>query len=441
MFTSFVILLILGFSSVNANHDISSIVPPTSFRYLPQSRQVYSYQPNTGINEFRLIEFSWRTNITNIVFCLENNGYNVLPELYLTVFDVFNSILISPLQQGATGLKLSWSYPIQCETTKTHTVYGELINRLVFGPSENGASGVTKRRFENGTIDNPRITLTGGDITIDVRVLQAASIFYNVLIHEVGHVLGLEHTISPDTVMGNRIRGTINHEVWQEDDYLLLKTGDVNGIRAILTRDKPGFTPPFITKQTYEFTPLYPADQHVSGTSKFVMRDKIYRYNNKNNNINDFWIPILENLELMNNNNILYTEEPTPHNKPIRFQNGNKRRRKRRRKPTVKPPTSLTPTITDEYYDYYDYLKYGDVNVEIVNDLDNLIDIDSYNKNNTVLEIETNVIPEVTIGEGGNGDIDISLNTNVNPYIHIRGDRNVIVRIHTNASPDIYIND
>jgi hypothetical protein len=283
---------------------------PPNVQIPPQQTAGYVRAPqNTGTNEYKIVDFSWQTNVTNIFFCLEPNGYEVLPELYLTVFDMYNSILISPFQQDATGLKLLLTNPQHCESNRTHTIAGEVINKLTFGPTKNGASAVTERKFASGTAIDRRITLFGGDVVIDTRVLQSAGLFYNVLLHEVGHVLGLDHTVSTETVMGHRIRASVQNEVIQQENYLVLEPGDVRGIHAVLARDKPAYAPPFITKETYQFVPSYPAKKHASGTYEFVLLDKIYRHDkNTNNNVEDFWIRVVQDFIPIHS----FSTEPPP---------------------------------------------------------------------------------------------------------------------------------
>jgi carbonic anhydrase/acetyltransferase-like protein (isoleucine patch superfamily) len=80
--------------------------------------------------------------------------------------------------------------------------------------------------------------------------------------------------------------------------------------------------------------------------------------------------------------------------------------------------------------------------VDIYNDLDSVIDIGSNSRNNTFIQVDTDIKPDVSIAGAGEGDIDVDLNTNVNPNIRIRGDHNrVTVRVHTKASPDIRIHE
>lgn len=64
-------------------------------------------------------------------------------------------------------------------------------------------------------------------VFVDLDVTQTSQTLNILLLHEVGHVLGLQHT-DPDTVMGYQFARTNNFVYRQEINFFLLTKGDVN---------------------------------------------------------------------------------------------------------------------------------------------------------------------------------------------------------------------
>ena len=116
----------------------------------------------------------------------------------------------------------------------------------------------------------------GCNITINVCALQTAASFYNVLLHEVLHAIGLEH---PNPIINNSIMSyityiNINKSSVYDNIYRLIADIDIYNIKYILYRD---FSSSYTQNNKQQTTPLYSAQLHVSGLKNYII--------NYNNNI------------------------------------------------------------------------------------------------------------------------------------------------------------
>jgi hypothetical protein len=125
------------------------------------------------------------------------------------------------------------------------------------------------------SISNNQSIYRGCNITLNICHLQTAASFYNVLLHELLHVIGLLHPVifkgssvmSYVTLINNDGSDIFNNK------YIELSRADILDIYYIINRDYPNsnFNKYRIIQN---YVPLYPPYKHVSGTNNFKINYK-----------------------------------------------------------------------------------------------------------------------------------------------------------------------
>jgi hypothetical protein len=184
-------------------------------------------------------------------------SYAVLPELYSNAVNQINSFVGTSVH----GRRLEIISSLCAPDSST----------IIFGPSIAASTniiGSTKRSIILNSSYCVRV-----DVVVDVRVLQTAGLFYAVLLHELLHVVGLDHPIVEITQSMSVMALTIpinDGGISQQKDYTAIKRADVSALRRLMARDRPAYKFPKATTSPFIF-PTYPASGHVSGDSKYAV--------------------------------------------------------------------------------------------------------------------------------------------------------------------------
>lgn len=220
--------------------------------------------------EWAIVPVSWPNTIVQLSYCLvQSETHIVLQELIETAFNAWSQYLPSvDVGSGLTPRGLNLTYQGYCTDPETRPAAdGESLTISLEKPSL-ATTGVTTRRFVEGGIQRPTLTLRDAHMKLDARLMPSAGLFYNTLLHEVGHLLGCDH---PKRTPGSRARSVMGSsvtmragEILQESHYTSVSLGDIACIRELYMRDFPGVLLP--TPDDLEsIIPKYPASRHVSG--------------------------------------------------------------------------------------------------------------------------------------------------------------------------------
>ena len=107
-------------------------------------------------------------------------------------------------------------------------------NRITIAPIKGTSVGRTTTTTKVVPTEGGRTTqVKTNHIQIDAERLRYYSLFYNVLLHEVGHAVGLPHPspLDPTSAMGYRLR-------LQPDGYFKYNVISINDILALLSKRK-----------------------------------------------------------------------------------------------------------------------------------------------------------------------------------------------------------
>ena len=154
-------------------------------------------------------------------FCLvSNKGLEPENVLVYTAFASWNRYLPGYAQLSYTGV---------CTHTTKSVPDG--IDTIAFKDVE-GSAGRTGTTVVKDKRNN--IISTEFDIWIDVKELRSASLFYNVLLHELGHVVGLKHPhgYDPTSVMGYNLKVGQSGQ-YIIDDYIAVSINDIIALRVV----------------------------------------------------------------------------------------------------------------------------------------------------------------------------------------------------------------
>jgi hypothetical protein len=196
----------------------------------------------------------WRPyELVQLPYCLVRNvKHQVMLDLVQTAFDAWNQYVS---HDALLGLNLSFT---------GYCVDPRAPMMITLGKPAEDTPGVTIREFTAyGRVISSRVH-------IDVRLTQSAATFYNILLHEIGHVIGCDHPRvqsgvfrAATSVMAGRIMISGNRLV-QEAQYAFARLGDAECIRRLYLRDFPGVIVPD-PYRVVPIVPVYPAHKHVSG--------------------------------------------------------------------------------------------------------------------------------------------------------------------------------
>ena len=176
-----------------------------------------------------IITPGWRPNsLAKLHYCMSAHSLPLAePELIETVFREWNAVLPANLcNQGIdlqfTGLCKGYPYETQIHLR---------------GAQNNSNVGFTVHNFLDGYISKV-------ETFIDISKIPSAASFYNVLLHEIGHGIGLGH---PDqypnrldtSVMGFSLVANIAGKFQPDNKFLVVSWQDITGLRDLFKRDFP----------------------------------------------------------------------------------------------------------------------------------------------------------------------------------------------------------
>jgi hypothetical protein len=219
-------------------------------------KQPYNFIPN-------VINIPWYSEISVLNYCLVNDEeFKIHEPVIETAFDVVNSYLYNGLN---TPLFLNY---ISNDTSLGCDHYINITSDSYIG-------FCTREFITNNNV----LAYIGCSITLNACNLQTAAVFYNVLLHELLHVVGLDHPvdISEESIMGYRVSVNEEGEILYDDRYSSVSLYDIQDIFYIIMRDFPNKKLPnyrYISK----YEPLYPPSRHISGNNKSVIDTGINYY-------------------------------------------------------------------------------------------------------------------------------------------------------------------
>lgn len=203
-----------------------------------------------------VIKIPWLPTISVLNFCLINEkSLEVHNPVIETAFDNVNSYLYNGVN---TPLLLNYMYN---DTSMGCDHYLNITS--------DSYTGFCTREFT--TVDT-KLYYTGCSITLNICDVQTAASFYNVLLHELLHVIGLDHPLNRNerSIMGYRVSINSQGDTVYDDRYELITIEDVLDIYYIFNRDFPNKQLPdyrFIRK----YEPIYPPSRHISGNNQPVI--------------------------------------------------------------------------------------------------------------------------------------------------------------------------
>ena len=257
--------------------------------------------------ELYIIPEQWFPTISNVNFCLVKNNIDIHIPLIDTVFQNVN-----------TFLKYNNEYPLYFNFSAYENTNCDFFINLI-----------SNTTFYNNTANCQQTHLCiagacynqGCNITMNVCALQTAASFYNVLLHEVLHALGLGH---PKNIINNSIMSYItyinNNSSMYDTIYRLMGDIDIYNINYLMQRDFSSF---HISNNNNkkQIIPIYSPRLHVSGSKNYII-----------NYYNNIITPCL--IKLTSNPSLKPSSEPsnTPSLKPSSNPSNT---------PSLKPPPKI----------------------------------------------------------------------------------------------------
>ena len=211
--------------------------------------------------ELYIIPEQWFPTISNVNFCLVKNDIDIHIPLIETVFKNVN-----------TFLKYNDEHPLYFNFSADENTNCDYFINLI-----------SNTTFFNNTANCQQTYLCiagacynqGCNITMNVCALQTAASFYNVLLHEVLHALGLGH---PKNIINNSIMSYItyinNNSSMYDNIYRLMADIDIYNINYLMQRDFSSFH--ISNNNKKQIIPIYSPRLHVSGSKNYI----INYYNN-----------------------------------------------------------------------------------------------------------------------------------------------------------------
>ena len=266
--------------------------------------------------ELYIIPEQWFPTISNVNFCLVKNDIDIHIPLIETVFKNVN-----------TFLKYNDEHPLYFNFSVDENTNCDYFINLI-----------SNTTFYNNTANCQQTYLCiagacynqGCNITMNVCALQTAASFYNVLLHEVLHALGLGH---PKNIINNSIMSYItyinNNSSMYDNIYRLMADIDIYNINYLMQRDFSSFH--ISNNNKKQIIPIYSPRLHVSGSKNYII-----------NYYNNIITPCL--IKLTSNPSLKPSSEPsnTPSLKPS-LKHSNTPSLKPSLKPSSSIPYSLKP--------------------------------------------------------------------------------------------------
>jgi hypothetical protein len=197
----------------------------------------------------------WAPGISNINFCLITNKFEVHVPLITAAFQSINNFLSpAPLYFNfkETDNQCDLFINITSNSNILHPGYCSRTPRII----------------------NNVLYYYGCNITINICSLQTAASFYNVLLHELLHVIGIDHPQPPvaNSVISYAVTLDSNNFTVYDLNYITLQFYDVHLIDTLIRRDFPS------TKINHTlakiFIPLFPGYRHVSGLLTYSVNNR-----------------------------------------------------------------------------------------------------------------------------------------------------------------------
>ena len=341
--------------------------------------------PIVKSQQLYIVQEPWFPTISNVNFCLVKNNIDVHIPLINTVFQNVNMFLTNNDDQPLY-FNFYENVDINCD------FFINLISNSTMSYN-NAANCKRKYLCVGGACYNQ-----GCNITINVCALQTAASFYNVLLHEVLHAIGLEH---PNPIINNSIMSyityiNINKSSVYDNIYRLIADIDIYNIKYILYRD---FSSSYTQNNKQQTTPIYSAQLHVSGIKNYII--------NYNNNIITPCL-IKLNLKPLLNPSLMPSLKPSLIRslKPSLMPS---------LKPSLKPSLiklNLKPSLKPSLRNLIDNLNWFNVENTITPD----IDIDT--SENAYINIKNNILPNINIKQK---PAVFTMDNNIKPNINIGG--------------------
>lgn len=382
--------------------------------------------PVIDVEEYPVIPFIWDPTSKVLEFCIEKpEDANIDLSIVQDAMDNINAQLYSG-DISTMALYFMLNTEKECNTE-------DLKIKLVKRNNSIKSPGYCTRKFLNGTIDRPMILYSGCDITLNICALQTYASLYNVLLHELLHVVGLDHPDPPvqGSVIsyGVRVNDFSLMNVIQDTTYVALQPFDIMNMRFIALRDFPNSILPD-PRMIASYIPKQNASGHIGGDEYRI--DKVM-------NVETCWMsktetvfptvqptvqpivqPTVQPSMRPKPMTLHPTRKPTtqpimknPTKSPITQKIRRKRRRRRQRRQNNnqnKNTTSNTATATISTL----------ANPEIY--------LDTHSE--SVLNISTEIQPDITVDLL---DGDVNMKTIVSPKIDIQGQAkkyNIITEIN-----------
>jgi len=369
-----------------------------------------------------ILPVTWDTDSKIIPLCVETNGLPIQKNLIESAVNYVNLYLYSGnLDTTALYLYIENYREKGCPEDK-------LKIQLVHERDTSSSPGYCSRRFLDGTVEHPQILYVGCDITLNMCLLQSSGTFYNVLLHELLHIIGLDHPETRnDSVMsyGVRAKDSTLETIRQDDFYINIQPEDIRNIHAIIIRDFPDAKIPSVDYLETYIPNILPTS-HVSGTTDYVLNEYV--------NVKKCWVSTSSTSQPTSQPTLIPTSQPTliptsqptliPTLSPTISKNQEKRKSRRRGKwrrrgkakksltdiPTMMPTsTSFTPTSAISPQNIP-----GDFQIEsnITPDIQTSSQVDNF-------DFDTEISPDIDI------DIlkgDVVITSQFSPKININGD-------------------
>ena len=355
--------------------------------------------PFIDTQDYQVIPFIWDPNSKLIRFCVESKDFPIDLAIVQDALDNINAQLYTG---NFTTTPLYFTLENEC---------GDNDLKIKFIQSRDSikAPGYCTRKFLDGTIIRPMILYTGCDITLNVCALQSSSSLYNVLLHELLHVVGLDHPEPPveGSVIsyGVRVNDSTLNNVIQDTEYKVLQPFDIMNMRFIALRDFDYASLPD-PRTISSYVPKINPSKHVSGTDNYMLNpvmnvDECWIGKSVPNAISPTLFPTIDTYSPTLFPTI-DTYSPSLNKKKInRRRKRNERRRKKKEKQS---------------------------NTTISTDIEPNISVDSKDAIN--MNIDTTVLPDITVDIL---DGDINMKTIVSPKIDITGSAknyNIITQVN-----------
>ena len=239
--------------------------------------------------ELYIIPEQWFPTISNVNFCLVKNDIDIHIPLIETVFKNVNTFLM-----------YNDVYPLYFNFSADENANCEYFINLISNTTFYNNTAFCQQTYFciGGACYNQ-----GCNITMNICALQTAASFYNVLLHEVLHALGLGH---PKNIINNSIMSYItyinNNSSMYDNIYRLMGDIDIYNINYLMQRDFSSFH--ISNNNKKQIIPIYSPRLHVSGSKNYII------------NYNNIITPCL--IKLTSNPSLKPSSEPsnTPSLKP-----------------------------------------------------------------------------------------------------------------------------